>query len=114
MVDDDDIYGVKVLNNASVVTGELPDIESVAVDASFLEPGLIEFFFLSRTHRKGIARMVFDLFIGTEWSNREERCADGVVPARHAKCFAGILRIGTMRGDRRANPKHTLAFKYVL
>ena len=114
MVDDDDIGGVKVLDNASVVTGELPDIESVAVDASFLEPGLIEFFFLSRTHRKGIARMVFDLFIGTEWSNREERCADGVVPARHSKCFAGILRIGTMRGDRRANPKHTLAFKYVL
>ena len=72
MVGDDDIGGVKVFDNASVVTGELPDIESVAVDASFLEPGLIEFFFLSRTHRKGIARMVFDLFIGTEWSNGKE------------------------------------------
>ena len=72
MVDDDDIGGVEVLNNASVVTGELPDIESVSVDASFLEPGLIEFVFLGRTHRKGIASMVFDLFIGTEWSNGKE------------------------------------------
>ena len=114
MVDDDDIGGVKVFDNASVVTGELPDIESVAVDASFLEPGLIEFFFLSRTHRKGIACMFFNLFIRTEWSDREERCTDGVIAARHSKRFAGILRIGTMRGDRRTNPKHTLAFKYVL
>ena len=58
--------------------------------------------------------MVFDLFIGTEWSNREERGSDGMIETCHPKRLAGILRIGAMRWDGSTYPKHTFTFKYVL